>query len=465
MRKMGRLISDKFKEWENECEERFNTLKANEEELNRIFIDIYGLQDELTPEVEDKDVTVRKALLAREIKSLLSYAVGCIFGRYSLDVEGLAYAGGDFSDEWVVISGQYYRREVVEKLVSEQILKIDERGMKCGDELQRIDCLAEGDVASDGGLPGCEITSERGDVCFIRSDETGGNINSFKYRRGATKELYKGICPLSINSKRIESGTGNTTFDLCSAEILDAISSGNGSVLVSRGWEDAKLIDWKTVHYQLTTNHFGVSHSNIIPITDAEYFDDGIVARVAEFFEVVYGADTLQANLQYVGDVLYPKGDETGREKIRKYFLNDFYKDHVQTYKKRPIYWQFDSASSGKGTNAFKTLIYMHRYDKYTVARVRIDYLHTLQRKYEGEIKRLETMIDMSTDQKEVAIYKKAIDKIQKQIFECRSYDPALAHIANQNIEIDLDDGVVANYQKFQNVTATDKTINLLTRI
>ena len=91
---MARLIADKFKEWEAECEARFNQLKANEEELNRIFIEIYGLQDELTPEVEDRDVTVRKAELQREIKSLISYAVGCMFGRYSLEVEGLAYAGG-----------------------------------------------------------------------------------------------------------------------------------------------------------------------------------------------------------------------------------------------------------------------------------------------------------------------------------------------------------------------------------
>ena len=93
---MARLISDKYKEWEAECNERFQKLKRNEEELNRIFIDIYGLQDELTPEVEDKDVTVRKADLKREIKSLLSYAVGCMFGRYSLDEEGLVYAGGEW---------------------------------------------------------------------------------------------------------------------------------------------------------------------------------------------------------------------------------------------------------------------------------------------------------------------------------------------------------------------------------
>lgn len=91
---MGTLISDKFSAWQSECDARFNQLKANEEELNRIFIDIYGLQDELTPEVADKDITVRKADLQREIKSLISYAVGCMFGRYSLDVDGLAYAGG-----------------------------------------------------------------------------------------------------------------------------------------------------------------------------------------------------------------------------------------------------------------------------------------------------------------------------------------------------------------------------------
>lgn len=95
---MGRLISDKFAAWQEECEQRFQQLKANEEELNRIFIDIYGLQDELTPEVEDKDVTVHRADLTREIKSLLSYAVGCLFGRYSLDMDGLMYAGGEWDD-------------------------------------------------------------------------------------------------------------------------------------------------------------------------------------------------------------------------------------------------------------------------------------------------------------------------------------------------------------------------------
>ena len=95
---MAHLIADKYKQWEAECDARFNQLKANEEELNRIFIDIYGLQDELTPEVDEKDVTVRKADLQREIKSLISYAIGCIFGRYSHYIDGLLYAGGEWQD-------------------------------------------------------------------------------------------------------------------------------------------------------------------------------------------------------------------------------------------------------------------------------------------------------------------------------------------------------------------------------
>ncbi|MFP3041829.1 BREX-1 system adenine-specific DNA-methyltransferase PglX [Treponema primitia] len=95
---MSILLSDKFAAWQSETDTRFKQLKSNEEELNRIFIEIYGLQDELTPEVEDNDVTIRRADLGRDIRSLISYAVGCMFGRYSLDVEGLAYAGGDWDN-------------------------------------------------------------------------------------------------------------------------------------------------------------------------------------------------------------------------------------------------------------------------------------------------------------------------------------------------------------------------------
>ena len=295
-------ISEAFAQWQLECEDRFNQLKANEEELNRIFIDIYGLQDELTPEVEDKDVTVRKADLQRDIKSLLSYAVGCMFGRYSLDVEGLAYAGG----KW----------------------------------------------------------------------------DSSKYQ----------------------------------SFIPDA--------------------------------------DNVIPITDEEYLDDDIVSRLCDWLKVVYGADTLEANLDYIAKALGNKGS-TSREIIRNYFLNDFFKDHCQTYSvtgsgKRPIYWLFDSGKQ----NGFKALVYLHRYTPDTIGNLRIDYLHKMQRVYESEINRMQDMMDHSENAHEVAAASKRKDKLAKQLKECREYDEKISHLALSRIELDLDDGVKVNYRKLQ--TAQD---------
>ena len=178
-------IDDCFKRWEEHCNEQFSQLKANEEELNRIFIDIYGLQDELTPEVEDKDVTVRKADLGRDIRSFVSYAVGCMFGRYSLDEPGLAFAGGSF--------------------------------------------------------------------------------DAAKY----------------------------STF----APVKD----------------------------------------NIIPIGTADYFESDIVLLFVDFVRKVYGESTLGENLDFIANALYPNASGTAQERIRRYFLNDFYKDHVKIYQKRPI--------------------------------------------------------------------------------------------------------------------------------
>ena len=197
-------IAEAFDQWQAECDNRFNQLKSNEEELNRTFIDIYGLQDELTPEVEDKDVTVRKADLGRDIRSFISYAVGCMFGRYSLDVDGLAYAGGEFSDQWVAVSGQYYKREVVEYYVSA--------------ELSRAFGMAEINVSSGRDISLDENAAKRGAIFVIGSDEKSGSVDSFQYRRGTSKKLYEGIRTISFDSKRINSGTGNTIYDLCSPE-------------------------------------------------------------------------------------------------------------------------------------------------------------------------------------------------------------------------------------------------------
>ena len=289
------LISEAYNRWQNECYLRFTELKKNEEELNRIFIDIYSLQDELTPEVEDKDITVRKADLGREVRSFVSYAVGCMFGRYSLDEEGLIYAGGE----------------------------------------------------------------------------------------------------------------------------------------------------WDSSRYQT----FLPDDDNCIPITDEEYFSDDIVGRFVEFVKTVYGADTLEENLDFIANALGNKGD-TSREVIRNYFLKDFYADHLKVYQKRPIYWLFDSGKQ----NGFKALIYMHRYDADTVGRVRTDYLHRAQKYVETAMQSAQYTIDNASSASEKSKATKAVTKYTKQLAEMKIYDEAIAHIANQRIEIDLDDGVKVNYAKFQGV-------------
>ena len=286
-------LADSYAKWKALCEKRFNQLKANEEELNRIFIDIYGLQDELTPDVEDKDVTVRKADLGRDIRSLLSYAVGCMFGRYSLDEPGLVYAGGE--------------------------------------------------------------------------------------------------------------------------------------------WDNSKY------------STFIPDKDNCIPITDEVYFEDDLVGQFIGWMKKVFGEENLEANLDFIAKALGNKGT-TSREVIRNYFLNDFMKDHIKMYQKRPIYWLFDSGKQ----NGFKALVYMHRWNADTVGNLRVEYLHKMQHTYEREIIRMQETIDNSRDSREVSKATKRKDKLQKQLKETKDYDVKLAHIALSRIDIDLDDGVKVNYEKVQ---------------
>ena len=313
---MGSLISDKFTTWQAECESRFQQLKANEEELNRIFIDIYGLQDELTPEVADKDVTVHRIFntkddvpeamkgsnyvrtLRDEIVSLISYAVGCLFGRYSLDVEGLAYAGG----EW----------------------------------------------------------------------------DSSKYQT---------IIP------------------------------------------DA---------------------DNILPICDDDYFEDDLTGKFVDFVRIVYGEDTLEENLKFIADALGGKG--APREIIRSYFINDFFADHCKTYQKRPIYWLFDSGKK----NGFKALIYLQRYRRDLLARMRTDYVHEQQERYRTQLSHLADALEHASGADKVRLTKQQ-KKLQDQSRELQTYEEKIHHLADQNIELDLDDGVKVNYAKCGDVLAKIK--------
>ena len=191
---------------------------------------------------------------------------------------------------------------------------------------------------------------------------------------------------------------------------------------------------------------------NIIPITDEVYLEDDIdiITRLCTWLKVVYSEDTLEENLDFIAKALGNKGN-TSREIIRNYFLNDFFKDHCQTYSvtgsgKRPIYWLFDSGKQ----NGFKALIYLHRYNADTIGNLRIDYLHRMQRIYESEIERMQDTVDHVANARDVAAAKKRKEKLQKQLKECREYDEKIAHLALSRIELDLDDGVKVNYRKIQ---------------
>ena len=184
---------------------------------------------------------------------------------------------------------------------------------------------------------------------------------------------------------------------------------------------------------------------NIIPICDDEYFADDIVGRFIRFIEVVYGKETLQENLRFIADALGGSGQP--KDVIRNYFLNDFYTDHLKVYQKRPIYWLFDSGKK----NGFKALVYMHRYQPDTIARMRTDYVHEQQARYRTAIADLEQRIASASTAERVKL-NKLIEKLKAQTLEIKGYEEKIHHLADQMIAIDLDDGVKVNYAKFQDV-------------
>mgnify|MGYP000313399724 FL=1 len=195
---------------------------------------------------------------------------------------------------------------------------------------------------------------------------------------------------------------------------------------------------------------FAADKDNIIPICDDEYFEDDIVGLFVKFVKTVYGADTLDENLKFIADAL--GGKVQPKDVIRNYFLNDFYKDHCKIYQKRPIYWLFDSGKK----NGFKALIYMHRYQPDTIARIRTDYVHEQQARYRTAIANLEQRIANASTGERVKLNRK-LTTLQAQDTEIRTYEEKIHHLADQMISIDLDDGVKKNYAIFQDVLAKIK--------
>ncbi|MED4182082.1 BREX-1 system adenine-specific DNA-methyltransferase PglX [Priestia megaterium] len=295
-------FSTAFNNWMNYKEEQYLSLKSNEEQLNSILIELYSLQDELKFEVLDEDITLRKADLIRDTKSFLSYFIGCVLGRYSLDIDGLAYAGGE--------------------------------------------------------------------------------------------------------------------------------------------WDDSKYITF-------SPNKFG-----LIQLTDEHYFEKDIIVRLREFLSVTFGAETVEENLQWIAESLELKRNETAEERLRRYFLDEFFKDHYRLYQKRPIYWLVDSGKQ-KG---LRTLIYMHRYQPDTMATIRFEHLQEIQSKYNNEISAVDLrIVNPNLSATEKRDLEKRKNAYQKRLEELLEFDKKLAEYANAQISIDLDDGVKVNYAKFDKVLAKIK--------
>ena len=463
---LSTLYSRLREKWAKDCEE----MRRLETENNRIFIEAYGLQDELTPDVPWHEITLtcnpwyrygvkvdsgqcavgsaasdhctlptdnllEERLKGDTVKELISYAVGCMMGRYSLEKPGLILAdqGAQISDQWIVVSGQLVLRGKVAECVRK--------------ELQRIDCLAEGDGSCGRSVSTGETAPDGGTVCIVGSASSGGGFNSVECRRGAGAEYDAGLHELSDNGTRVVLRDGNTIVDLCSAEVLDAIASGSGAELVRRGWKDAERIDWKTIHSSLTTSHFSPDKDGIIPILDNDWFADDIVTRFKEFIKVAFGEVHFFENMAWIKEAL--------GKNLRDYFTKDFYKDHLQRYQNRPIYWLFQSP---KG--AFRALVYMHRYKPDMVGGV-LGYLRSLQTKVENQLGvAMQIASDESKSNSERVRANKDVVKFSKAKKELDEYEKNVLYpLSTERIEIDLDDGVKVNYAKFASALAKVKAL------
>ncbi|WP_180124970.1 BREX-1 system adenine-specific DNA-methyltransferase PglX [Acinetobacter sp. YH12080] len=299
-------LEQAFNTWQQQNADAVTEMKRLEEENNKLFIDAYGLQDELSPDVPDEQITLTRADREKDSQRLVSYALGCMMGRYSLDKPGLIYAHA-----------------------------------------------------------------------------------------------------------------GNQDFDASRYQKFPADADG------------------------------------IIPLTEMHWFEDDATHRIQEFLTAVWGKDTLEANMLWLAESLDKKASETAEDTIRRYLASKFYKDHMQTYKKRPIYWLFSSGKQG----AFQALVYLHRYNESTLARMRTEYVMPLISKMSAMANSLESEIENSDSAAEIKRKEKELQNLHKQQAELSSFEEKLRHYADQRISLDLDDGVKVNYGKFGDLLAEVKAV------
>jgi hypothetical protein len=354
----GATLEASWRNWEAQSTAAIRRMQELETENNRLFIAAYGLDGELQPEVPEEQITLARADAHRDMAAFLSYAIGCMMGRYSINNPGLilANAGDTLENYW-------------------------------------------NKVQSGAGVP------------------------------PAIPELKTGKMPEPLYSLEI---TGKMPEPLFSLEITGKL---------------AEPLYSSEITGRMPVPLFVPDVDGIIPVLNGEWFEDDIVARTHDFLRATFGEATLRENLSFIEESL-------GKE-LRSYLLTDFYKDHLQTYKKRPIYWLF---SSGK-QRAFQCLVYLHRYQEGTLARMRTEYVIPLQGQIASRIEQLEGDKANATSTSYRKKIQKEQDDLKKQQVELSTFEEKLKHYADMRINIDLDDGVKVNYAKFSDLLAESKAI------
>jgi hypothetical protein len=338
----SRNLEQCFNHWQMQSRADIAEMKRLEEENNRLFIEAYGLQDELSPEVPEDQITLTCVGREKDCQRLISYAIGCMMGRYRLDRPGLIYAHA-------------------------------------------------------------------------------GNVDFDK--------IYYGM-----DTPPFEKGGAGGISQFAQAESQEQIPPNPP---FSKG------------------GIFAHDADGIVPITDDLWFEDDAANRIREFLLAVWGMETLEENLAWLAESLGQKANETPQEAIRRYLAGSFFKDHLQTYKRRPIYWLFSSGKQG----AFQALVYLHRYHEGTLARMRAEYVVPLTGKIQSRIEMLEKDAAAAPSNAARNKLSKDIEKLKKKHVELLAYDEKLRHYADLRIQLDLDDGVKVNYGKFGDLLAEVKAV------
>jgi hypothetical protein len=427
-----------------------------EEENNRLFIDAYGLQDELSPEVPDDQITLYRPDREEDIKRLISYAIGCMMGRYSLDKPGLILANqGDSIEEYLQRTSTTCAPINGEQAVREpgSVVFAPDADPHC------FRCDAE-----------CDLTNARFVVAaYDKSNPLFGRplIYCAECCEERHISFHQPLAQFSVSQAIERNWCEPTTLQIfleLAGCFVHNIPRRRDDVTFMP--DDDGIIPLLETDWGIrddATNRFiefvGAAwpgpEGSRLQAAGSRQQAEGSEDKISAICRLPSANSLLEENLKFVADSLGPTSGEQPRDTIRRYLAVGFYKHHLSMYKKRPIYWLF---SSGK-QRAFQCLVYLHRYHEGTLARMRTEYVIPLQGQIAARIEQLEGDKAKATSTSHRKKLQKEQDDLKKQEVELRTFEEKLKHAADQKITLDLDDGVKLNYAKFGDLLAESKAI------